>query len=295
MLHGIELPLHQNLLYWLSPTATLEQSLRAIRDVASWAAVLLLPHPPSFTHKRSSCTSFFSRQHYQLCTVVYIYICWRTSHFFVTYFPCLIEISCIILNYQPEVQRYRFYLSPECHPHSYIQISHEWHKVPQTLGLSLPFHFFSHQNSDLLYVWNSIYFHCYHSNYSSQMPYLVILSSVQLLSRVWLFATPWITALQASLSITNSRSPSKPISIESAMPSNHLILCRPLLLLPSIFPSIRVFTNESALRIRWPKYWSFSFNISPSKEHPGLISFRMDWLGLLAVQRTPKSLLQHYS
>ena len=100
-------------------------------------------------------------------------------------------------------------------------------------------------------------------------------------------------ALQASLSITNSRSPPKPMSIESVMPSNHLILCRPLLLLPSIFPSIRVFSNESALCIRWPKYWSFSFNISPSNEHPGLISFRMDWLDLLGVHGSLKSLLQH--
>ena len=108
------------------------------------------------------------------------------------------------------------------------------------------------------------------------------ISSVQSLSRVWLFATPWIAARQASLSITNSQSPPKPMSIESVMPSNHLILCCPLLLLPSIFPSIRVFSNELALRIRWPKYWSFSFNISPSNEHPGLISFRMDWLDLLA-------------
>ena len=100
---------------------------------------------------------------------------------------------------------------------------------------------------------------------------------------------------QASLSITNSQSPPKPTSIKSVMPSNHLILCCPLLLLPSIFPSIRVFSNESALHIRWPKYWSFSFNISPSNEHPGLVSFRMDWLDLLAVQGTLKSLLQHHS
>ena len=120
-------------------------------------------------------------------------------------------------------------------------------------------------------------------------------SSVQSLSYVQLFATPWITACQASLSITNSRSPPKPMSIESVMPSNHLILCRPLLLLPSIFPGITVFSNESALRIRWPKYWSFSFNISPSNEHAGLISFRMDWWDLLAVQGTLKSLLQHHS
>ena len=120
-------------------------------------------------------------------------------------------------------------------------------------------------------------------------------SSVQLLSRVQLFATPWTAARQASLSITNSGSSPKPQSIESVMPSNHLILCHPLLLLPSIFPSIRVFSNESALCIRWPTYWSFHFSISPSKEHPGLISFRMDWLDLLAVQGTLKSLLQHHS
>ena len=118
-------------------------------------------------------------------------------------------------------------------------------------------------------------------------------SSAQLLSRVRLFATPWITACQASLSITNSWSPPKPMSIESVMPSNHLILC-PLLILPSIFPSIRVFSNESAFHIRWPEYWSFSFSISASHEHPGLISFRMDWLDLLAVQGTLKS-LQHHS
>ena len=116
-------------------------------------------------------------------------------------------------------------------------------------------------------------------------------SSVQLLSHVLIFVTPWITACQASLSVTNSRSPPESMFIESVMPSNHLILCRPLLLLPSIFPSIRVFSNDSVLRIRWPKNWSFSFNISPSNEHPGLIYFRMDWLDLLAVQGTLKSLL----
>ena len=108
-------------------------------------------------------------------------------------------------------------------------------------------------------------------------------------------ATPWTAECQASLSITNSPSLLKLMSIESVMPSNHLILCHPLLLLPSIFPSIRVFPNESVLCIRWPKYWSFSFSISPSKEHPGLISFRMDRLDLLAVQGTLKSLLQHHS
>ena len=119
--------------------------------------------------------------------------------------------------------------------------------------------------------------------------------SGQSLCRVRLFVTPWTKASQASLSITNSRSSPKLMSIESVMPSNHLILYRPLLLLPSIFPSIRVFSNESALCIRWPKYWSLSFNISPSNEHPGLISFRMDWLNLLAVQGTLQSLLQHHS
>ena len=120
-------------------------------------------------------------------------------------------------------------------------------------------------------------------------------NSVQLLSRVRLLVTPWTSARQASLSITNSRSLPKLMSIKSVMLSNNLILCCPLLLLPSIFPSIRVFSNESALRIRWPKYWSFSFIISPSNEHLGLISFRMDWLDLLAVQGTLKSLLQHHS
>jgi len=120
------------------------------------------------------------------------------------------------------------------------------------------------------------------------------LSSVQF-SRIWLFVTPWTTARQASQSIINSRSSPKLMSIELVMPANHLILCHPLLLLPSIFPSIRVFSNESALCIRWPKYWSFSFNISLSNEHPGPISFRMDWLDRLAVQGTLKSLLQHHS
>ena len=120
-------------------------------------------------------------------------------------------------------------------------------------------------------------------------------SSVQLLSRVWLFVTPWIAAHQASLSITNSRSSLKLTSTESVMPSSHLILCHPLLLLPPIPPSIRVFSSESALRMRWPKYWSFSFSVIPSKEHPGLISFRMDWMDLLAVQGTLKSLLQQHT
>ena len=120
----------------------------------------------------------------------------------------------------------------------------------------------------------------------------VSFSSVQSLSQVRLFVTPWAAARQASLSITNSRSPPKPMSIELVMPSSHLILCHPL---PPIPPSIRIFSNESTLRMRWPKYWSFSFGIIPSKEIPGLISFRMDWLDLLAVQGTLKSLLQHHN
>ena len=133
-------------------------------------------------------------------------------------------------------------------------------------------------------------FHSY-SNWSCSVQF----SSVQSLSRVQLFATPWTTAHQASLSITNSQSPPKPMSIELVMPSSHLILCHPLLLRPSIFPSIRVFSNESAFRIRWPKYWTFSFNISPSNKHPGLISFRMDWLDFLSVQGTLENLLQLHS
>ena len=120
-------------------------------------------------------------------------------------------------------------------------------------------------------------------------------SSVQSLSHVRLFATPWIPARQASLSITNSQSSLRLTSIKSVMPSSHLVLCRPLLFLPPKSPSIRVFSNESILCMRWPKYWSFSFSIIPSKEHPGLISFRMDWLDLLSVQGTLKSLLQHHS
>ena len=122
-----------------------------------------------------------------------------------------------------------------------------------------------------------------------------VCSSVQSLTRVLLFETPWTAACQASLSITNSQSLLKLMSIKSVMPSGHLILCCPLLLLPTIAPSIRVFSSESALRMRWPEYWSFSFSISPSNEHPGLISFRTDWLHLLAVQGTLKSLLQHHS
>ena len=137
----------------------------------------------------------------------------------------------------------------------------------------------------------------YPSIYILYIPYKLnfSISSVEPLSCIWFFATPWSAARQASLSITNSWSPPKPMSIESVMPSNHLILCHPLLLLPSIFPSIRIFSNESALRIRWPKYCSFSFNISPSNEHPGLISFNMDWLDLIEVQGALKSLLQDHS
>ena len=128
-----------------------------------------------------------------------------------------------------------------------------------------------------------------------KVTFISFFSSVQSLSRVQLFATPWIAARQASLSITSSQSSPRLMSIESVMPSSHLILWRPLLLLPPIPPSIRVFSNESTLHMRWPKYWSFSFSISPSKEHPRLISFRMNWLDLLAVQGTLKSLLQHHS
>ena len=124
---------------------------------------------------------------------------------------------------------------------------------------------------------------------------LTVFSSVQLLSGVQLFVTPWTAACQASLSITNSWTPLKLMSIESVMPSNHFILYHPLLLLPSIFPSIRVFSSKSALRIRWPNYWSFTFSISPSNEHSGLISFSIDWLDLLAVQGILKSLLQYHS
>ena len=124
---------------------------------------------------------------------------------------------------------------------------------------------------------------------------LISLGSVQLLSQVRVFATPWTAARQASLSITNCRSLLKLMSIKLVMPSNHLILCHSLLLLPSVFPSIRIFSNESVLHIRWPKYWSLSFSISPSNEYSGLISFRIDWFDLLAAQGTLKSLLQHHS
>ena len=143
--------------------------------------------------------------------------------------------------------------------------------------------------SCMLRLWgNNTYIHTYTHTY-------IYISSVQLLSRVRLFVTPWTAASQASLFITNSCSLLKLMSIELVMPSNHLILCRTLLLLPSIFPSIRVFSNESVLYIRWPKYWSFSFSIRLSNEYSGLVSFRMDWLDLLSVQGTLNSLLQHHS
>ena len=144
----------------------------------------------------------------------------------------------------------------------------------------------------------NVHIKCNHTNHSSP-PLLTTISKfrelilvVQLLSRISLFATPWTAARQASLSITNSRSLLKLMSTESGMPSNHLILCRPLLLPPSIFPIIRIFSNKSVLHIRWPKYWSFSFSISLSNEYSGLISFRIDWAIFLEVQRTLKSLLQ---
>ena len=143
-----------------------------------------------------------------------------------------------------------------------------------------------------------ILYYCATGEAASEIPlqhFSVQFSSVQLLIHIQLFVTPWTATHQASLSITNSRSLPKLMSVESVMPSNHLILCRPLLLPPSIFPNIRVFSSESVLHIRWSKYWSFSFNISPSNEHSGLISFMMDWLYLLAVQGTLKSFLQHHS
>ena len=148
-----------------------------------------------------------------------------------------------------------------------------------------------HHSSKASILWRSAFFMSNSHGYCKSHQF----SSVQSLSHVRLFEIPWIAACQASLSITNSWSPPNPMSIELVMPSNHLILCCPLLLLHSIFPSIRVFSNESVLCIRWPKFWSFSFSISPSNEHTGLISFRMDWLDLLAVQATHKSLLQHHS
>ena len=146
-------------------------------------------------------------------------------------------------------------------------------KSPTLLLTELSTLFFLHSSISIT-IQDTITFFYFHQ--------CIVFSSVQSLSRVQLFATPWTAALQVSLSITNSQSPPKPMSMDSVMPSNHLIVCHPLLL-PSVFPSIRVFSNDSALCIRWPKYWSFSFKISPTNEHPGLISFRMDWLDLLAV------------
>ena len=131
--------------------------------------------------------------------------------------------------------------------------------------------------------------------YSQDILVVSKFTSVQSLNGVWLFVTSWTMERQASICITNSWSPPKPMCIKLVMPSNYLILRCPLFLRPSIFPSIRVFSNESTPRVRWPKYWSFSYSISPSKEHPGLISFRMDWLDLLAVQGTLKNLLQHHT
>ena len=160
-----------------------------------------------------------------------------------------------------------------------IHITSRWKQVPGTTYLE-PL-----QWQEM----RKVTFHAYEKYWKIEF------NSVQSFSPVWLFATPWTAARQTSLSIINSRSPHKPMSIELVMPSNHLILCHPLLLPSSIFPSIRVFSTELALRIRWPKYWSFSFSISPSNEYSGLISFRMDWLYLFAVQGTLKSLLQHHS
>ena len=147
--------------------------------------------------------------------------------------------------------------------------------------------------------WATVHGVCQESDVTQRLRFLSFplsqFSSVQLLSCVRLFATPWISARQASLSITNSRSLLKLMPIESVMPSSHLILCLPLLFLPPIPPSISVFSNESTLLMKWPNYWSFSFNISPSNEHPGLLSFRMDWLDLLVVQGTLKGLIQQHS
>ena len=165
-------------------------------------------------------------------------------------------------------------------------------EIPQAVQHSQK-NFYSEQEKLFYRLWNKHF--AILPNLSTQLStYSIQFSSVQSLSHVQLFATPWTAAHQASLSITNSQSLLKLMFIESVMPSSHLILCRPLLLLPSIFPSIRVFSNESALPIRWLKYWSFSFSISPSNEYSGLISFRMDWLDLLAVQGTLKSLFQHH-
>ena len=150
------------------------------------------------------------------------------------------------------------------------------------------------KSSHTTHFWENFVF-CYKTSVGFPILTNIPFNSVQSLSRIQLFATPWITARQASLSISSSWSLLIPMSIELVMPSNHLILCHPLLLLPPIPSSIRVFSSESTLPMRWPEYWSLSFSISPSNEHPGLISFRMDWLDLLAVQGTLKSLLHHHS
>ena len=168
-----------------------------------------------------------------------------------------------------------------------------WDPFPSCLGLQICFSDMTRNFSELIKsgCWSKPNL----VMYSLLFLFSFQFSSVQLLSRVQLFVTPWIAAHQASLSITNSRSSLRLTSIESVMPSSHLILCYPLLLLPPIPPSIRLFCNESTLRMRWPKYWSFSFSIIPSKDHPGRICFRMDWLDLFAVQGTLMSLLQHHS
>jgi len=173
--------------------------------------------------------------------------------------------------------------------------AHRWAPInPNTSGLSTQCLAPSRFSMTICSVkeWMSSVMYVFHGH---DIMLMLQFSSVQSFSRVWLFVTPWTAAHQASLSITNSQSLLKLMSIETVILSNYLVLCCSLLLPPSIFPSIRVFPNESVLRMRWPKYWSFSFNISPSNEHSGLISFRRDWLDLLAVQGTLQSLLQHHS
>ena len=174
---------------------------------------------------------------------------------------------------------------------------HVWSKISLRWQLKLTFLWCLWLAISILSYYNIQYFQLRYrkKNHKLFTGVVNMLRSDQSLSCVQLFVTPWIAALQGSLSITNSQSSLRLTSIESVMPSSHLILCRSLLLLPPIPPSIRVFSNESTLRIRWPKYWSFSFSIIPSNEHSGLISFRMDWLDLLAVQGMLKSLLQHHS
>ena len=182
-----------------------------------------------------------------------------------------------------------------CNSHNeYVVLLDDILYVPLGLFISLPSFLFLLLRLDNFNFW-LIFTYSFFCLFQFAVEILQWFNSVQSLGHVWLFATPWTAACQASLSITNSRCPPKPMSIVLVMPSNHLVLCHPFLLLPPIPPSIRVFSNESTLRMRWPKYWSFSFSISPSNEDPGLISFRMDWLDLLAVQGTLKSLLQHHS